>query len=105
LDHFYFSPLKVYEYMAAGVPVVASAIGQLRDLIQPEINGILISPGDPAALAQALERLLNEPALRTRLGREARKTVLAHYTWHAIVCRILTLAGIDKRSPTPSLSL
>ena len=104
LDHFYFSPLKVYEYMAAGVPVVASAIGQLRELIQQEISGILVPPGDAAALAQALERLFKDPVLRTRLGYQARKTVLAHYTWDAIVGRILTLAGLEKDAPAPPLA-
>ena len=104
LDHFYFSPLKVYEYMAAGVPVVASGIGQLRELIQPEINGILVPPGDAAALAEALQRLFKDPALRTRLGYEARKTVLAHYTWDAIVGRILTLAGLERDAPAPPLA-
>jgi len=43
--------------------------------------------------------------LRTRLGYEARKTVLAHYTWEAIVCRIMTLAGIDQGAPAPSFTV
>jgi glycosyltransferase involved in cell wall biosynthesis len=103
LDHFYFSPLKVYEYLAAGVPVVASDIGQLRDLIQPEINGILVPPGDAAALAQALECLSQDPGMRKRLGREGRKTVLARYTWDAVVRRIMSLAGVELAAPAPSL--
>lgn len=96
LNRFYFSPLKVYEYMAAAVPVVASGIGQLRDLIQSGINGILVPPGDPAALSQALENLLTDPELRGRLGRAARQTVLAQYTWDAVVQKILGLAGLEQ---------
>jgi glycosyltransferase involved in cell wall biosynthesis len=96
LANFYFSPLKVYEYMAAGLPVVASALGQLEKLIEPEVNGLLVSSGDSVALAQALERLLKEPALRTRLGHHARALVLRDYSWDSVVQRILGLAGLDK---------
>src|SRR5262249_52500974 len=71
LANFYFSPLKVYEYMAAGLPVVASRLGQLQSLIEPEVDGLLVPPGDSAALAAALERLLKDSALRARLGRSA----------------------------------
>src|SRR6266478_1027903 len=75
LADFYFSPLKVYEYMAAGLPVVASRVGQLAQLIRHEDNGLLYPPSDTAALAAALERLRREPALRQRLGRAARELV------------------------------
>jgi glycosyltransferase involved in cell wall biosynthesis len=95
LSKFYFSPLKVYEYMAAGLPVVASRIGQLQTLIENEVNGLLVPPGDPQALAGALERLLNEPSLRARLGQTARSEVLRNHTWDGVAQRILGLANLN----------
>jgi glycosyltransferase involved in cell wall biosynthesis len=95
---FYFSPLKVYEYMASGLPVVASQIGQLENLIQDGVNGLLCPPGDPIALASALERLRCEPKLRVYLGQAARETVLRYHTWDIIVQRILYLAGLESVS-------
>lgn len=90
---FYFSPLKVYEYMAAGLPVVVSRIGQLADLIDTGVNGILSPPGDAIALAEALEKLWRSPTLRHSLGQAARKTVIAHHTWDAIAQQILHIAS------------
>lgn len=100
LPEFYFSPLKVYEYMAAGLPVVASRIGQLDGLIRDGVNGLLCPPGDVTALATALERLRYDPELRVRLGRQARADVLAHHTWDAVVRRILQLAGAEQPPDT-----
>ena len=94
LPHFYFSPLKVYEYMAAGRAVVASGIGQLRQLIEPEVNGLLCPPGDAAAHAAALERLRRDPQLARRLGQAARTTIQQHHSWNTVVRRLLALAGI-----------
>jgi glycosyltransferase involved in cell wall biosynthesis len=94
LAHFYFSPLKVYEYMAAGLPVVASRIGQLTELIQDGENGILVPPGDPQALARALDKLYRDPLLCKRLGTKARQTVLDSHTWDATVERMLNLSGV-----------
>jgi glycosyltransferase involved in cell wall biosynthesis len=96
LPHFYFSPLKVYEYMAAGRPVVASRIGQLADLIDDGVNGLLCPPGDAAALAGALERLRQDPQLRDRLAGAARACVLREHTWTAVVRRILQLARSQR---------
>src|SRR5262249_23595332 len=93
LEHFYFSPLKVYEYMAAGRPCVASRIGQIEATIEDGRNGVLCPPGDAAALAKALERLLRDPALRSQLGDAARDTVQRTHTWDAAVARILALAS------------
>jgi glycosyltransferase involved in cell wall biosynthesis len=92
LSRFYFSPLKVYEYMMAGLPVVASRLGQLEGLIQDGINGLLCPAGDAVALAAALGELRSDPALRRRLGEAARASVLRHHTWEAVVGRILRLA-------------
>jgi glycosyltransferase involved in cell wall biosynthesis len=94
-SQFYFSPLKVYEYMAAGVPVVASRIGQLEELIQNEVNGILCPPGDGVALAAALGQLRWQPQLRVRLGQAGRTTVLENYTWDAIAQRLLNLCSMN----------
>src|SRR6266849_8208211 len=95
LPHFYFSPLKVYEYMAAGLPVAASRIGQLEELIEDGFNGLLCAPSDPMALAAALNRLYGAPELCARLGQAARATVLPDHTWSAVVRRILSLACVE----------
>jgi len=92
---FYFSPLKVYEYMAAGRAVVASRVGQLAAVIQHEGSGLLCSPADPQALAAALVRLRREPDLGVRLGRAARATVLQGHTWDAVAAKVLALAAHD----------
>jgi glycosyltransferase involved in cell wall biosynthesis len=94
LDGFYFSPLKVYEYMAAELPIVASDIGQLQQLIEHGVNGFLCSPGDVAALADALTMLLENREWRHRLGENARRTVQNDHTWMATVERILALTDV-----------
>ena len=96
LPDFYFSPLKVFEYMAAGLAVVASRIGQLAELIQDGANGVLCPAGDPGALAEAVDRLCRDPGMRARLGQAARATVLRDHTWDGVVRRILALA---RREP------
>src|SRR5258708_39352366 len=95
LSHSYFPPLKDYEYMAAGLPVVASRIGQLEQLIKRDVNGLLTEPGDAAELAGALEQLRAEPELRSRLGNAARAAVCREHTWDAIVQRIFVMAGLE----------
>jgi glycosyltransferase involved in cell wall biosynthesis len=95
LREFYFSPLKVYEYLAAGLPVVASRIGQLEKLIRHGVNVLLCAPGDAEALAGELRRLQGDPGRRARLGRDARATVLREHTWEAVVRRAVGLAGLE----------
>lgn len=90
---FYFSPLKLFEYMAAGRAVVASRIGQVADVIDPGVNGLLHTPGDPAALAEDLELLRGAPGLRWSLGRAARAAARRRHSWDAVARRLLRLAG------------
>ena len=66
------------EAMAAGRPVVASAVGGLADLVVDGVTGILVPPQDPAALRSAIRRLLADPGLRARMGAEGRKRAAAY---------------------------
>jgi glycosyltransferase involved in cell wall biosynthesis len=68
----YFSPLKVLEAMACGLPVVASGGGDLFRQIDPGRSGVLVPAGDTGELGRALDRLLNDPGLRSRMGAAAR---------------------------------
>lgn len=91
LSDYYFSPLKLFEYMAAGLPVVASRIGQIDEVIDDGVDGLLVTPGDPRALATALADLADRSSLRSSLGLAARARVLERHTWHAVLDRLATL--------------
>lgn len=98
-DDVYFSPLKLVEAMAASRPVVASATGPVKRVVTDGRDGLLVAPGDRTAFAAALERLAFEPALRGRLGAEARRTVEREYTWDAVIGRVLKFAaGLPART-------
>ena len=92
-DHdFYFSPLKLFEYMACGVPVVAAALGQIEEVVRDGETGLLYPPGEQDALLAGCERLLNDPDLRRRLGWVAAKEIRNHYTWDHNAERVVELA-------------
>ncbi|HET6847303.1 MAG TPA: glycosyltransferase family 4 protein [Gaiellales bacterium] len=86
---FYFSPLKVVEYMAAGVCPVASDLGQIRDLLGGGSRGVLVRPGDAASLARALVDLATEPAVVEQLASAAREYVLSTHTWQGNATRVI----------------
>jgi glycosyltransferase involved in cell wall biosynthesis len=93
LDHaFYFSPLKLFEYMACGVPVVAARLGQIAEIVSDGENGLLYPAGDFEALTAACERLLAEPSLGVSLGQSAAKLVRTRFTWDHNAVRVLELA-------------
>jgi glycosyltransferase involved in cell wall biosynthesis len=81
----------IREAMALGKPVVASAAGGNPELVQDGSSGLLVAPRDPAALASAVERLLGDPALASRLSRAARERVVAGFTTDARLDRIEAL--------------
>lgn len=95
----YFSPLKVLEYMAAGLPVVASDVGQVRTLLDDGRCGVLVHPGDPLALAAALLGLAGDPDGAAALGRRARQAVEARHDWTDVARRTLAAAGVGDHHP------
>lgn len=78
---FFWSPLKVYEYMAASLPVVTPDLPPLNVAVRHEQEGLLYPEGDVGQLASAIARLLDDPTLAQRLGAAARKRVVEHYSW------------------------
>jgi len=94
----YFSPLKLIEAMAAGRAVVASATGPVSRVVRDGHDGLLVEPGDRVAFAAAAQRLARDPAMRARLGDEARRTVEREHTWDAVTARVLSFAmGLTAR--------
>ncbi|MDO5661278.1 MAG: glycosyltransferase family 4 protein [Brachybacterium sp.] len=97
-DH-YFSPLKVYEYLAAGLPVVASAIGAIPEILQHGRLGRLVPPGDVDALASALDALVADPAERALLGAAGREAAVTGHDWR-IRCRELLQGALTDQAAT-----
>ncbi|AXH96344.1 glycosyltransferase family 4 protein [Ornithinimicrobium avium] len=83
-DH-YFSPLKVYEYGAAALPVVASRLGQIPEVVRDGVTGLLVPPSDPAALAAAVDRLAADPATARTMGAAARALMEQHHSWGRVL--------------------
>ena len=89
LDDFYFSPLKILEYMAAELPIIASDIGQIPQLIEREMTGVLVDPGVVDDLANAILRLCTDVELRNRIATNARAKAVAQHTWQHVLEQIL----------------
>jgi len=81
MSDFYFSPLKLFEYMAAAKPIVASRIGQVARLLRDGETALLVPPGDVPAMAGALGRIASNAEFANRLGRNARAAVESGHTW------------------------
>lgn len=85
----YTSPLKLFEYMAAGRAIVASDLPGWADVVVHERDALLVAPGDVDALREAITRLQNDLSLREKLSNAARQRAIEHYTWSARTKRIL----------------
>jgi glycosyltransferase involved in cell wall biosynthesis len=94
------SPLIVLEAMAAGIPVVASAVGGIPDQARHGEEGILVPPGDPSALANALGALLRDPAHARRLGETGRRRTENEFSHETLVRRIEAVyrAALDGKT-------
>ncbi len=89
MDNFYFSSLKIFEYMAAGKAIVASNIGQISSVLTHEKTALLVHPGDAVSLRKALEKLKDNPDLRRRLGERAQIEARTRHTWSQRADKIL----------------
>ncbi len=92
LPDFYFSALKIFEYMAAGKPIIASDIGQIASILKNQETAILVPPGDGKELHDAIMRLKKDPGLRSKLGENALSEARQKHTWVQrveIISRIL----------------
>lgn len=104
-------PMSVLEAMAAGCPVVATRVGGIPDLVTDGVDGLLVPPGDPHALAAALQKILRDPAFAQQLGNAARQTIANRYTVERSLERLEQIyAGLGVRreavrkvSPAPTL--
>jgi glycosyltransferase involved in cell wall biosynthesis len=99
---FYWSPLKVFEYMAAGLPVVTPRLERLAHIVRDGREGVLYDPADPEGLAHAIERLAS-PDDRAAMGRAARERVVQHFSWQQH-CRQLDRSVREVRSAARSVS-
>ncbi len=94
------SPLKVFEYMASGLPILASDIGALREILQHRETALLIAPHDPLQWRDALAFLRDHPEERRRLGDSARERFLRHFSWQSRAARVLEGVGSSYAAPT-----
>jgi glycosyltransferase involved in cell wall biosynthesis len=83
------SPMKVFEYMGSGRPIVISDLPVLREVLQPEVDALMVPPEDPDALLAALERLRDDPALRERLAASALERARSEFTWEGRARHVL----------------
>lgn len=83
------SPMKMFEYMATGKPIISSDLPVLREVLEDNRNALLVPPDDIEAWERAVKRLIADEALRKRLGQAAKQDLLNHYTWDARARRVL----------------
>ncbi len=84
-------PVTIMEAMLAGIPVIATDVGGVRESVDDSVTGLVVPPEDPAALAAAIQRLIDDPSLRDRMGGEARRRGVRRFTVDATVDSYLDL--------------
>lgn len=87
----WFSPLKLYEYMAAGKAIVASRSGQIAEVLQDGYNGLLVEPGSVEELTRAILTLLNSTTLRDCLAQNARQQAVNQHSWDKYIGKLVSI--------------
>jgi glycosyltransferase involved in cell wall biosynthesis len=98
------APLKLFEYMAAGKAIVATALNQAAEVIQNGHNGLLVEAGDVTGFAEAMLTLLNDSGERGRLGQNARRHAVEQHSWEQYTKRLEEIyLNILGNAPSQSL--
>lgn len=97
-------PIKLFEYMAAGMPVVASDFPVWREIVDSAGCGLLVDPQDPHAIAEAIRTLLSDNERAARMGQNGREAAIARYSWQAEGEK---LTGLYERlaAPKPGIAV
>ncbi|MDZ7267419.1 MAG: glycosyltransferase family 4 protein [candidate division KSB1 bacterium] len=91
LDFWYPSSVKLFEYMASGKATVATRVGQVAEIIEEGKNGLLFDPARPGELTEKVLALVDSEEKRRQLGEQARRDVLAKWTWEHMARRMLAV--------------
>ncbi len=103
---FYQSPIKLYEYMAVGRAIVGARIGQIPEVIQDDKNGLLYNYDSEDDCIRVLRRLVDDPSLRMRLGRAARREAVQSHSWDERTSRLFEILDkIGRRDSIPGRRL
>jgi glycosyltransferase involved in cell wall biosynthesis len=96
------TPNVLLEAMALGLPVISTAIAAIPEIVEDGVSGLLVPPGDPAALVAAVERLIADPDLGARLGANTRRRIAERFDLAAKVRAYAALfTGADLVSASP----
>jgi hypothetical protein len=93
-------PVKLFEYMAAELPVIVSDLPRVREIVQGADCGLLVDPLDSSSLADAMRRLADSPEERRRLGENGRNAVRERYNWGSEEAKLLELYARLTRKHT-----
>ena len=84
-------PVAVLEAMARGLPCIATPVGGIPDVIVDNVNGVLVAVDDPAALAQALRRILDDPSFARALGDRAKESAAELFSVDAVASELIAV--------------
>jgi glycosyltransferase involved in cell wall biosynthesis len=93
-SEFFGSPTKLFEYMAMQKPIIASAVGQLRLILQHDTNALLVPPNEPGAIAEQTIRLYRSSEFAGRIAAQAREDAVRHYQWKMNAQRVIDFTAI-----------
>lgn len=90
-NHVAAQPNKLFEYMAAGLPVIASHFPLWREIVEGNRCGVVVDPRDPRAIAEAIERVVANPSEAEEMGRRGRRAIEYTYNWESQQINLLKL--------------